>query len=136
MNIKGVITGGTPLILSHQPNNTVKYSLKCLVVIGKMDQYYEGSWPHVRLNRVCLGYHGSQGTGIMGGAQWLLASPCLLLATLLLVCQLAAAGWLVALLRSQQERLVGTGRGSQMPKRRAFQKEIINLQRTLTKFTS
>ena len=51
----------------------------------------------------------------MGEAQWLLAAPCLLLATLLLVCQLAAAGWLVALLRSQQEVLVDTGRGSLMP---------------------
>ena len=113
MKIKGLIICGTPLILSHQPNDTVKYSLKRLVAISKMDQY-EGSWPRVRLNWVCLGYHGSQGTGIMGEAQWLLAAPCLLLASLLLVCQLAAAGRLVALLRSQQELLIGTGRGSQM----------------------
>ena len=50
----------------------------------------------------------------MGEAQWLLAAPCLLLATLLLVCQFAAAGWLVALLPSQQQLLAGTSRGSQM----------------------
>ena len=91
MKNNGLATRGTPLILSHQPNNTVIYSLKRLVTIDKMNQY-EGPWPPVRLNRICLGCHGSQGTGITGEAQWLLPALCLLLATLLLVCQFAAAG--------------------------------------------
>ena len=35
MRMKGLITFGTPLILSYKPNNTVRYSLKRLTTIGK-----------------------------------------------------------------------------------------------------
>ena len=37
--MKGVITCGTPPILSRKPNNTVQYSLKHLTTMSKMDQY-------------------------------------------------------------------------------------------------
>ena len=37
--MKGVLTCGTSLILSHKPNNTVQYSLKHLITMGKTDQY-------------------------------------------------------------------------------------------------
>ena len=30
---------GTPLILSHEPNNIVRYNLKRPITIGKIDQY-------------------------------------------------------------------------------------------------
>ena len=53
MTMEGFITCGTPLILSHKPNGIVKYSLKRLFIIGKIDQY-EGSWPPVRLRQVGL----------------------------------------------------------------------------------
>ena len=41
-------------------------------------------------------------------------------------CWLVAAGWLVTILRSQQELMVGHRQGVADAQRRAFQNEIIN----------
>ena len=63
MTMKGLITHETPLILTHNPKNTIRYSLKRLITNDEMGQY-EGSWPPVRSKWVCLGYSRTQGTGI------------------------------------------------------------------------
>ena len=73
MTMKGLVTCGTPLILSQESNNIVRYNLKLkrLITIGKMDQY-EASWPpSCRLKRVSMfGIEQVAGTGIKGKTQF------------------------------------------------------------------
>ena len=133
MKMKGFINSGTLFILSHQPNNTVKYSLNASLPLVK--------WINMRGLGLLSGWIESVwgATGHRGLISWTKHSGCWLPP----VCSWLLCYWLASLLLPaglcpfsdlNKNCWLAQTKGSQMPKHRAFQNEIINLQRTLTKF--